>query len=641
MILRYLFGHPFDTEAVPNKPAVSDGPVPYLSVENDGSSLSMTLSDDDVVYGLGETVRGMNKRGWIYVSYNTDEFLHTETTKSLYASQNFLLVTNGLRSLGIFVDCPGEVTFDIGYTKMDRLCIRPAKPDFELYLVTSAKMDPAAARRDVVHHFRRLIGKSYLPPLFAFGYGQSRWGYKSEDDVEEVADSYERMGVPLDAIYLDIDYMDHFKDFTVNEETFPDFPGFVSRMKDRGIHLVPIIDAGIRKEEGYCVYEEGKKNGHFVKDKDGKDFTAAVWPGEVCFPDVLSSRARQWFGSQYDVLLDAGIDGFWNDMNEPSIFYTPERLNQAIRNVAGYEGKDLDVNAFMRLRDEMGTLSNNREDYRNMVHDADGTKVCHDDVHNLYGFNMTRAAGEHFLKACGEGKVLLFSRSSYIGMHRYGGVWTGDNRTWWSHLKLSLQQQPALNMAGFLYSGSDMGGFMDDTTEDLMLRWLSASLFTPLYRNHAALGTREKELYRFPHRSWFENLVQLRYALIPYIYAQFRKARDEDAMYLAPLSFFYGNDERVMQIEDQLMAGEDVMIAPVVEQNKKGRMVYLPEDMTLVRFRSFEDYDTVPLAKGDHYVSCALNEALVFIRKGHVLPLGVPAANTAELDLGNLTQIRG
>lgn len=640
MIYRTIFGNPFNTEAVPEKPAAQNNAADFLTVDEDAKTLSLSLSADDVVYGLGETVRGMNKRGWVYVSYNTDQFLHTETTKSLYASQNFLLVTNKERTLGIFVDNPGEVTFDIGFTTMDQLVIRPAKWDFDLYVVTTDESDPAAARRSVVHAFRQLIGKSYMPPLFAFGYGQSRWGYGSEKDIEEIADNYEKMGVPIDSIYLDIDYMDHYKDFTLNQEAFPAFPAFVGSMKSRGIHLVPIIDAGVRQEEGYSVYEEGKKNGYFVKDKDGNDFTAAVWPGLVCFPDFMNKDARAWFGKQYDVLLDAGIDGFWNDMNEPSIFYTPGRLEAAANEVRNMHTTDLNIYDFMNIRDQFNQLSNNREDYRSMYHTVDGKRICHDDVHNLYGFNMTRAAGEHFLKKRGPEKTLLFSRSSYIGMHRYGGVWTGDNRTWWSHLALSIQQLPALNMAGFLFSGSDMGGFMDDTTEDLMLRWLSAAMFTPLYRNHAALGTRNKELYRFGHAAWFKNLVELRYALIPYIYSSFRKAQEEDAMYIAPLSFFYGDDPRVMEIEDQVMVGEDVMISPVVQQNAAGRMVYLPEDMKLVRFRAYDDFDEENLAKGDHYVPCALNEVLVFVRKGHSLPVGKPARNTGELDLQDLTWIR-
>ncbi|MBR1758696.1 MAG: alpha-glucosidase, partial [Lachnospiraceae bacterium] len=587
----------------------------------------------DLVYGLGETVRGMNKRGWIYVSNNADDPHHQETTRSLYGAHNFFVVFDTNEAAGWFIDTPGCITFDVGYTKADELVISFEDMDAEIYQFEGK------TPLQIVKEFRGLIGRSYLPPKWAFGYGQSRWGYRTAEEVRTIAERYRELGIPLDMIYLDIDYMDDFQDFTVNEETFPHFADFVGEMKSKGIHLIPIIDAGVKVKEGYPTYEEGVKGGYFVTKEDGSLFTAAVWPGHVHFPDFLDEKARAWFGASYQVLLDQGIDGFWNDMNEPAIFYTPEHLQEVLEALNAYQGKNLGVYDFFTLQNLVGRISNHPEDYRRFYHNYLGGCIRHDKVHNLYGFNMTRAAGEAFERLRPGERILLFSRSSYIGAHRYGGIWTGDNSSWWSHILLVLQQMPGLHMCGFLFTGSDTGGFGENVTEDLMMRWLAVSMFTPLFRNHSALGSREQELYQFARVKEMRDLVQLRYALIPYLYSEFMKAALRDEMYFVPLAFAYLGDERAMQVEDQLLVGESIMIAPVYTQNAKGRYVYLPERMKLLRFRSVNDYDEMILEAGDHFVRAELNEVLIFLRPGHVLPLAKPALTVPEIDTKDLNYL--
>ncbi|MDO4284158.1 MAG: glycoside hydrolase family 31 protein [Eubacteriales bacterium] len=636
MIRHFRIGSPIETESVVRQVAVEETEpgriqeklaqaVPGTKVLAADKALSFALGDGDIVYGLGETVRGMNKRGWLYQSNCSDDPYHLEEKHSLYAAQNFLLVTSKERSYGLYVDTPGLVTFDIGYTKQGEMRIALEDFDAELYLVTGEDC------REIVREFRELIGPSYIPPKWAFGFGQSRWSYMTEDEVREVADRYQEAGVPLDSIYLDIDYMERYKDFTVDPEKFPEFSDFVREMKERGIHLIPIIDAGVKIEEGYPVYEEGKEKGYFCKKEDGTDLVAAVWPGRVHFPDFLRPEVREWFGNWYSFLLDQGIDGFWNDMNEPAIFYTEDHLNEVFEQIEDYKGKNLDIQSFFEFKGLVGTLDNNPEDYRRFYHDCHGKKVRHDKVHNLFGYNMTRAAGEAFERLSPDKKILMFSRSSYIGMHRYGGIWTGDNRSWWSHILLNLQQLPALNMCGFLYSGADTGGFSADCTEDLAMRWLGVSLFTPLFRNHAAMGTRRQEFYQFERTQDFRRLIELRYALVPYLYSEFRKAAEKNGMYIEPLLFAYPQDERARGIEDQVLVGESIMIAPVYVQNAAGRYVYLPEEMKLLRFRGWDDYDEEELGAGDHYVPARLNEVLVFLRKGKCLPLAKPAMHVSEL----------
>ena len=624
MIQKYVYGHPFPTDAVVKEIETAKEPLPFFETDNQGS-FTYTLAEDDIVYGLGEQIRGINKRGWQYVSWNYDNPNHHEDTRSLYGSHNFIIVC-GKVTFGAFFDYPGKMEFDIGYTRRDTMQIRAAKNDLTVYIITGEN------EKDIVKQFRGIIGRSYIPPLWAFGYGQIRWGYKNEADIREVAAKYKAAGIPLDSIYLDIDYMERYKDFTVDEKRFPDLKGLAADMQAEGIHLVPIIDAGVKIEDGYSVYEEGVEKNYFCKNAEGGDFVGAVWPGRVHFPDFLQPEARDWFGKKYAVLTEQGIDGFWNDMNEPAIFYTEDRLADTCAEIEKLTAGNMGIDEYFAFTGMVAGLNGNIGDYDKFYHNVNGQMVKHSEVHNLYGMNMTRSANEALREICPDKRTLFFSRSSYVGAHRYGGIWQGDNKSWWSHILQSMQQLPALNMAGFLFTGSDTGGFGCDTTEDLMLRWLQYSLFTPLFRNHSADGTREQELYRFSNADAAGNMIRIRYSLVPYLYSEFLKAALQDEMMFRPLAFDFADDADAKQVDDQLLLGNELMIAPIYKQNAKGRYVYLPEEMMLVRMRSDEDYETEILPKGHHYVPAELNELVFFIRNQKVIPFAKAAKNTAETD---------
>ncbi|MBQ3300206.1 MAG: alpha-glucosidase [Ruminococcus sp.] len=591
-------------------------------------SLSFKMAGDDIIYGLGEAPRGINKRGWIYQSYCSDDPFHTETKQSLYAAHNFLI----FRRYGIFIDFPARIRWDIGYTKADTAEITIDGTDFDIYIIEQDK--PV----EIVREFREIIGQSYIPPFWAFGYQQCRWSYHNAEAVENVIKGYDEANIPLDCVYLDIDYMERYKDFTINKEAFPNFEDFVADKKARNIHLIPIIDAGVKKEDGYDVYEEGRTNGYFCKTADGSDFRGGVWPGIVGFPDFLRKDVREWFGSKYKILTDMGIDGFWNDMNEPAIFYSEQGLQKALDEAAALKGENLDLGKFFHLKDVFMGLSNSQDDYSSIYHEVDGKRVNHQKVHNIYGASMTKAAGEYFEKTFGKEKILMFSRASYIGAHRTSGIWFGDNHSWWSHILLCLKMLPSANMCGFLYCGADLGGFNENATRDLVLRFLALGAFTPLMRNHSALGTRDQECYRFEKAEDFRDIIQARYRLIPYLYRTFRKASEENGMIFRPLSFDYPDDKIARECETQLMLGEECMIAPVYEQNVSGRYVYLPEDMTFVKL-SGEKVTKQELGKGVHYVDIALNEVPLFIKKGKSIELCKPAMRTALLDTENLEYI--
>ena len=632
MIQRFSFGHPFPTQSVVLSLPAESGPVPFLTP--DGTGWRFTLSEQAAVYGLGEMPRGINKRGWHYITNNTDESRHSEDKLSFYGAHNFLLVRDGSTCFGLFVDFPGKVYYDIGYTRHDLFSFHTETPDYDLYLLSGGNENA------ICKEFRALIGRSYIPPKWAFGLAQSRWGYKTEEDVREVARQYKEHDLPLDMICMDIEYMQDYADFTVNKERFPDLTKLSADLKAQGIRLVPIIDAGVRVDPNDSTCTEGLEKGYFCKKADGTPFVAAVWPGKAYFADFLRPEVREWFGHKYKALTDCGIEGFWNDMNEPSLFYSPERLRAFLNDMAALREKDNieQEEFFPRVVGGAMGLMNSPADYASFYHEVDGQKVRHDQVHNLYGGSMTRAAGEAFADLRPGQRTLLYSRSSFIGSHRYGGIWLGDNNSSWAQLLANIQMMPSVQMCGFLYSGADLCGFSSDTTPDLALRWLEFGLLTPLMRNHSAVGTRMQEYYRFPEvLPAVRNMIRLRYALLPYLYSEFMKAALENTSYFRPLAFDYPDDPDAREVEDQLLLGEGLMAAPVYVQNAHGRHVYLPEPMKLLRLRAVDDYDEEILPAGHHYIRCALDEVLLFLRPGHIVPVAQPANNTSELDDASLT----
>ena len=632
---KYVFGHPFETGAVvaeiPAEPA--GAAIPYFTVS--GNTLTCPLDPAARVYGLGPTVRGINKRGWIYEHFNLDVNSHTEEKTGLYGSQNFLMV-DGKSRFALFVDTPGKVVFDIGYTDLNTMTVTVPDGDFTLYLWEDDTL------RGLVAGLRRLTGRPYVPPRWAFGFNQSRWAYHDAEEVREIVRAYREKDMPIDMVTLDLDYMQDFKDFTVNEERFPNFKDFNRELAEDGVRLVPIIDAGVKAQKGYPVYDECMKNGYYCTKPDGTPFELGVWPGLCVFPDFLNPEAAAWFGRQYHYLTEQGVCGFWNDMNEPAIFYTKESLPAFFGKVAEWRADELDDTEFPQFNALLSGLKHSPSYYRDFCHNVDGKRYVNEKVHNIFGFRMTKAASDGLRELSPDKRLLLFSRSSYIGMHRYGGIWYGDNHAWWSHLLMNVKQAASANMSGFLYSGTDLAGFHFNTTEDLALRWLEFGIFSPLMRNHSTRNVRRQEYFRFGNEKAFRGMLKLRYALLPFLYSEFMRAVLSDGMFFLPLGFVWENDLRATRTEDQLMVGDGVMIAPVYEQNVEGRYVYLPEQMRLFRFRAPGDFDTEVLEKGDHYIPCALDEVLIFLRKGYALPMASAEGvkSTRDVDFTRLTALK-
>ena len=575
MIQKYVYGKPFTTEAVVEDVASGVGAPAYGSIETkERFCFTYKMAENDIVYGLGEANRGLNKRGYCYTSDCTDDPNHTEDKRSLYGAHNFIVVA-GRETFGLFFDYPSAITFDIGYTKADTLQVSCEDADLNLFVIDGD------SPYDIVKQFRGIIGRSYIPPRYAFGFGQSRWGYKTKDDFRRVVDGYRENGVPLDMVYMDIDYMQGFKDFTLNEENFLDFPAFVQEMKDRNIRLIPIIDAGVKVEKGYDIYEEGVQNRYFCQREDGSDFVAAVWPGDTHFPDVLNEEARKWFGDKYRILTDQGIEGFWNDMNEPVVF--PDRTFP------------------------MDTR-----------HEYDGMPCSHEKAHNIYGQCMAEASWLGMKRHAPDRRPFLLSRSGFAGLQRFAATWTGDNRSSWEHLKLANFQCQRLAASGISFAGADAGGFMGHPTPELFCRWMQMASFHGFFRNHSSgeFGGQEPWVFGQEVTSYVKAAIEGRYRLLPYIYTQFHRYAETGMPVLRSLALQCFTNKDTYWRGAEYFFGDHLYVIPIHEPQEGGRFLYIPEGV----WYSYHTDSLMEDTGKDVWVKSPLSFLPVYVRGGAVIP---------------------
>ncbi len=627
-IEEFVFGTPVHTGAVLEKGKQENIRFPLEITSGEPTLLKIDLASKDRIYGLGEHLGSMNRRGRRFRSYCRDEANHTEDKNELYGAHNFFIHVTEQGQTGYFIDFPGEVVYDTGFHDERIFSIEIHGKDFRMLKI------PGETPEEIVSRFLQAVGKAYIPPKWAFGYFQSRWGYKDQEEIEEVYRRFTKEDLPLDGIYLDLDYMEDFKNFTVSKSRFPEFKRFAGKLKKEGVYLVPIIDAGVKIEPGYNIYEEGVKGNHFCLDHKNTPYVAAVWPGKVHFPDFLQRKTREWFGDQYRFLTELGIEGVWNDMNEPAIFYDEKNLEKAVDLATECRGKNLNVHQFFRLKDTFADLLNDEDYHQRFYHTIEGEKHLHRDVHNLYGDYMTRAAHEGLKKHLNR-RFLLISRASTIGMHRYGGIWTGDNASWWTHLEENIRMMPSINMCGFYYIGADTGGFGGQCSGELLTRWLQFSAFTPLLRNHSALDTRPQEPYAFSKEvlKHSRSLLKCRYRLIPYLYSTYMKAVENHQLFFKPLAFQYPKGYEAM--EDQLLIGKELMLAPIHKQNQSYRLVDLPEKMARVTLR--EEATEIHIApEGPQKVFYDLDYLRFFLRPDQMLPLAEAVNQVSRLSLGKL-----
>lgn len=514
-----------------------DADAEPMSWAGEKVALSRALPPDAHVYGFGEKALPLDKRGYRVRLYNFDCNGYGPGDDPLYMSIPFYMVLRGGLACGVFLDNSYEATADVGASRADRLRVEAEGGELRYYFFAG----PAPA--DVLRQYTDLTGRMELPPLWAVGYHQNRWSYYPDARVREIAREFRRRRIPCDAIHLDIHYMDGYRCFTWHPERFPDPSGLVRYLHERGFKVVGMVDPGIKADHRYEVCRTGLARDVFCKYPDGSLFKGPVWPGLCYFPDFSKPDARAWWGEQYKALLDVGLDGFWNDMNEPAIFGAgPETMPDCVR------------------------------------FDWDGRGADFREAHNVYGLLMVRGSCEGLRRLRPERRTLVISRSGWAGLQRYGSHWTGDNRSDWPSMANVIPMVLTLGLSGVAFTGPDTGGFSGSPSPELLVRWNQLSVFTPFFRNHTAVWTKDQEpwVHGEPYESLNRAAIELRYRMLPYIYTAFWQCSQTGLPMMRPLFLAFPNDPATYGMEDEFLFGDALLVAPVLEEGAAGRRVYLP-----------------------------------------------------------------
>ena len=425
-----------------------------------GFTVYKKLRSDEHFFGLGDKVGSFDRRDQAYTLWNTD-VAPQESTDPLYKSIPFFLAIRDSRSYGIFLDNTWRTWFDFGKQARDAYSFGAEGGPLDYYMIYGP------TPRQVVEGYAYLTGTPPLPPLWALGFQQSRWSYTPESKIQEVANRLRADRIPSDALYLDIGYQYKNRPFTVDPVTFPNFTGLVSDLRKRHFHLVLITDLHVAHvaNQGYVPYDTGNAGDQFVKNPDGSEFVGNVWPGPAVFPDFTRAQTRDWWGGLYKQFVQDGVAGFWNDMNEPSVFDVPT--------------KTMPLNTVHRI-EEPGFITR---------------PATHAEIHNIVGLENARATYEGLLKLRPDERPFVLTRATYASGQRYGFTWTGDNSASWNHLRLATQMLLNLGVSGISFVGDDIGGFNGSPPPDLLTRWIEIGAFNPMYRDHTTFGSRPQEVW--------------------------------------------------------------------------------------------------------------------------------------------------
>ena len=558
-------------------------------------------------YGLGDKTCNLNLRGQRLENWNTDAFAFDKNADPLYRSIPFYYTLNAGSAYGIFLHNHSRSHFDFDQKREGMMRFWADCGEMDYLFIHGPKLDAVAAR------YLQLTGRPELPPLWALGFHQSRWGYYPESRVFELVEDFRRHQIPCDAVYLDIDYMDGYRCFTWDKSHFPDPKALIAALRKDGFQTVVMIDPGIRVDPNYEVYRSGLEQGFFCRRSSGELMTGPVWPPSCVFPDYTLPAARRWWGELYRELYnEQGVSGFWNDMNEPAVFkVTNMTFPDAVQ------------------------------------HDYDGDPCDHRKAHNIYGLQMSRATYEGLKTLQPHKRPYLLTRATFSGGQRYAAVWTGDNVASWEHLRLANLQCQRLSVSGFSMCGTDVGGFVDQPDGELFVRWLQLGIFHGVFRIHsmgnnasgnaqvdentveqAAQADRmDQEPWSFgePYTAHARQAIELRYQLLPYLYTAFRQHATEGSPVLRSLAFYDQEDPQTWDREDEFVFGPHLLVAPVLRKGAKFQRVYLPKGQWL-------DYHSGAALDGGQFHRVALKPETfpLYVQAGAVIPNHPVRQHTGE-----------
>lgn len=556
-------------------------PAFYLS---EGKSIATLPIDEGAsLYGTGEVTGSLLRNGKKVTLWNTDNFKYAiGDGNPLYQSHPWVL---GVRSDGTAFGVIADNTWQQEIELSDSIRFISYGPAFRVIVIERT------SPQEVIMELANLTGKMEMPPLWALGYQQCRFSYVPDTRIKGIADTLRMKKLPSDVIWMDIDYMDQFKVFTFDKKRIPDPKDVNSYLHSKGFKSVWMIDPGIKVEEDYFVYESGTRDNHWVLGADGEVYNGDVWPGSCAFPDFTRPETQQWWKGLYKDYMATGIDGVWNDMNEPSVFNGP--------------------NGSMPI--------DNWHRGGGSIHPG-----VHQRYHNVYGMLMVKASREGILDVNPDKRPFILSRAGFLGSHRYAATWTGDNCSTVEHMKMSIPMTLTLGLSGQPFNGPDLGGFAEDATGELFGQWIAMGTFFPFMRGHAVQGSNNKEPWAFGQEIEDVSRVALnrRYRLLPYFYTLFHEASMTGMPVMRPTFFADPTDQKLRGEDQTFLLGDNLLIIPKWANNPS-----MPKGTWRTISITGENSTT------DKYQSD------VMIKEGSIIPLGNIIQNTTEYNLDSLTLI--
>lgn len=579
-------------------------------VRPDGSfTIATRLGLDEHIFGLGDKTGTLDRRGQSFATWNTDSYGFGTATDPLYKSIPFFISTGGAGgAYGVLLDNPRRGWFDFGHRAADRLEMGAEDGAIDYYVIAG----PTVA--EVTRRYAWLTGTTPLPPRWALGYQQSRWSYMSEAEVRTLADRLHAERVPTDVIWLDIDFQDRNRPFTVNTKAFPHFAEMVHDLAAGGIKTVAITDLHIAAApgQGYAPYDSGLAGDHFLHRADGSLYVAPVWPGASVFPEFTRADSRHWWGTLFQPLVGAGVAGIWNDMNEPAIFNSP--------------------------------IKTMPPDVRHRIASDDfaARTATHAEIHNVYGMLNTRATFEGLRALKPDERAFVMTRASYAGGQRYAATWTGDNSATWDHLRLAVAQTLNLGLSGFVWTGTDIGGFTGGPTPELLTKWFEYGAFLPIMRDHS-----QKDMPRAEpwvdgpeHLAIRRYFVEERYRLLPYFYSLAEQAARSGEPIARPLFYDYaGTISEACNTTMEFTVGGRLLVAgPGRPEQHNPYQACLPAGTWFDYWtgRKVASTDAADAPFGHLTLTPTLETLPVFVRAGTILPRQPLVQSTSQRPTGPL-----
>jgi alpha-glucosidase len=533
--------------------------------------------------GLGEKTGPLDRRGNGYVNWNTDAFAYGSATDPLYSSLPFYIGVHNNLVYGIFFDNTHKSFFNFGASNNRFASFSADSGEMNYYFIHG---DSVA---EILFHYTFLTGRMELPPMWSIGYQQCRYSYYPDKEVLGIARHFRDKEIPADVIVLDIHYMDDYKIFSWHRESFSEPEKLLRELREMGFEVVLMCDPGIKVEPGYHAYEDGVKNDVFLKYPDGTYYTGQVWPGWCHFPDFTNPKTRKWWKEQFKEYVLLGVQGFWNDMNE------------------------------------IATWGNMLPE--NVEFDFEGNKASMRRGRNVFGMMMAKSTYEGTKSLMKNRRPFNLTRSSYAGIQRYSAVWTGDNVAYDEHMMLGVRMVSSMGLAGVAFAGYDVGGFVGNADSKLFARWISIGAFSPFYRGHSMINSRDSEPWSFGEEveQISRNYIRFRYQILPYIYSLFYEASQTGMPLQRTLAINYPHDAKVYDghYHNQYLFGPYFLVAPV-ESTKEFAKVYLPEGdwYSLYDGKKFT-------GKSEIIVECPVHKLPVFVKAGAIIPMEPARPNTS------------